>query len=191
MKIEDISKYSKDDLLKIAEEDYGLHWFPEAKDPDKPTKQEIANAINKVEDDFNREFSDAKSVDEKKKSKKKTRAELKRELMALHRVEVTELRKIETYENDDSNRVVFITWGNAIVGMHTNRVVFGTPWFLPMGCIKNLQSVRYQKVDNKRTQVAQVGAPKPAYKVDFLPMPTKAELEAIAKRQQLREAQGI
>jgi len=189
MRIEDITKYSKEELLNIAENS-GIVSFNNAKDPDKPTKQEIADAINAAEAEFDKEFSDAKSKSEVKK-KKKTKRQLKEELMALKRVVVTELRQVQQYENDDSNRVEFITWGNAVVGFHTNKVVFGTPWFLPVGCIRNLEGVRYQKIDNKRTQVAQSTAPRPAYKIDYLPMPTKSELETIAKRQQLRAAQGM
>jgi len=185
MRIESIEEFTNKQLLEIASKDYGIEYFSDAKNPHKPNKQEIADAIN----DFIDNSLDFKAKPKAPAKKKKTASDIKKELLALHRVEITELRKIESFENDDSNRCVFITWGNDVVGHVTNRVVFNTPWMLPIGCIENLKSVEYSPVSNKGS-VPVTLSPRPAYRVVDLGLPSEEELKAIATRQRLREAQG-
>jgi len=182
--------FTRKELLALAESK-GITEFPEAKKPTYPTKEEIVKEIETFDKEFSYLSKNAdKEVVKPKRKKRKTARELKQELLALKRVIVRERRHIMDYQNDNSNRVIFITWGNAIVGFHTNRVIFDRPWFLPVGCIKNLEQVEYRPIDNKRTSVAQTLPPTKAYSIEYLPLPTKEELNKIAERQRLREARG-
>jgi len=191
---DELSKMRRDDLLAYAKEEYNITHFPNAKDPETPIKREIIEEIKREEkqiDSFMNTKPAGSEQPVKKKKKRKTARELKQELLALKRVIVTELRKPMNFQNDDSNRVEFITWGNEVVGTHTNRVVFNTPWMLPVGCIRNLENVMYSPIDNKRSTVPRALPPTRAYKIEYLDLPSEQELKQIAERQKLREAQGV
>jgi hypothetical protein len=63
-------------------------------------------------------------------------------------------------------------------------------WICPKGAIANLEMATYRPVSNKG-MAAKIGAEQPAYKIEYLPLPTKEELDEIAKAQALRKAQGV
>jgi anion-transporting ArsA/GET3 family ATPase len=185
-RIDDIANYTLAELKELAA-DMGITEFPLAKNISKPNKQEVANVINAVIDNTNQPKT--LTPEERKRNKVKDAKRRLKELQAYQRVVVTESYKPEEYENDDSNRVKFVTWGNRY-GHHTTRIVFGVPWICPKGAIANLEKATYRPVSNKGMK-AIVGEPQPAYKVAYLPLPTKEELEEIAKAQALRKAQGV
>jgi hypothetical protein len=185
-RIDDISNYTLAELKELAE-DIGIAAYPEAKNPSKPNKQEVADVINAIIDNASQPANETPA--DKKRNKAKEAKKRLRDLQAYSRVIVTELYRPEEYENDDSNRVKFVTWGNRF-GHHTTRIVFGVPWICPKGAIANLETATYRPVSNKGMS-AKVGEPQPAYKIEYLPLPTKEELEEIAKSQALRKAQGV
>ena len=185
MIIDNIDDYSRDELLELAKSSK-VTTFPLASNPSKPNKTEIAQAIeDQTESAVVGVTVDPESVEKKSKFKQQ-----KDELFKLQRVVVTEVYKPAVYQNDDSNRVEFITWGNRLVKYHTNRVIFGKPWILPEGCIRNLEAARYVPVSNKGSSVA-YGQPSPSYRVERLSNPTQRELDDIGKVQQLREIKGV
>jgi hypothetical protein len=185
-RIDDINNYTLAELKELAA-DIGITSYPNAKNPSKPNKQEVADVINAIIDNANQQKE--LTPKEKKRNKAKDAKRRLKELQAYKRVIITELYRPEEYENDDSNRVKFVTWGNRF-GHHTNRIVFGVPWICPKGAIANLEAATYRPVSNKGMSV-KVGPPQPAYKIEYLPLPTKEELEEIAKAQALRKAQGM
>ncbi len=170
--------YLRDELLDLAKI-HDIVEFPDASNPSKPNKAEIYAAIKKK----------TKS-NKNTKGKKNKKKQLEEELLQLKRVVITEVHKPATFENDDSNRVEFVTWGNRIIGHKTNRVIYGRPWILPVGCINNLKEVTYTPVFNKGN-VAAYGQPMPAYRIEELDLPTESELENIKTVQKLREVKGV
>jgi hypothetical protein len=175
LRVKDIEHYTREELLEIAGNDYGVDFFPDAKNPSKPSKQEIADLVNTMHSEM---INPSLRV-------KKSASRRKKDLLVLKRVIVTEMRTIESYENDDENRCVFITWGNDDVKHHTTRVVFNTPWHIPVGCLNNLKNVEYTPVGNNGASVS-YGATRKAYKIEELDYLNPSEIKDIANTQKLR-----
>ncbi len=181
MIIDNIEEYTRDELLEIAEE-VGFTTFPDAKNPSKPTKAEIVKAINNAADNIE---PTKEKVVTKKETLGQKRRRMKKELFKLKRVIITEQHKIQSYSEDDSNRLMYVTWGNSLIGIQTTRIVFGHPWMVPEGALKNLREVKatVSSLKNQRIVSHQVDA----YKIEDIGLPTKQEIEEIAKRQKYRK----
>jgi hypothetical protein len=186
----------------------------DSKNVSKPTKTEFILAINEHEagpsvatsiddviddnmigsdinadeslDDF---FDNDDGVKPKaNKNKKITRAEKRKQQY----LESMPLRRVIINSNDNNqtrtkNQVEFCTWGNRLIGHHTDRFILGKPWHVREGALRNLQnkkiSIPIQDEEGNTIKFEVV----PAYVIQRLDDLTKAELEVIAKRQTIRD----
>jgi hypothetical protein len=91
-RIDDINNFTLVELKELAA-DMGITEFPNAKNPSKPNKQEVANIINAVIDNANHPTE--LTPEEKKRDKLKDAKKRLKELQAYKRVIITELYKPE------------------------------------------------------------------------------------------------
>ena len=123
------------------------------------------------------------------REEKKTRAELRKEqhneLMPFIRVIITENDKNQT---TIPTQVHYSTWGNRLLGHHTDRFVCGAKWHVRRGALYNLQGmmVAISVQDEEGNTIKHETIPK--YIVQELPPLTQEEREAIAKRQLIRDS---
>jgi hypothetical protein len=120
---------------------------------------------------------------------KMTRAEKRRkqykELMAVKHVIIM--------KNDDNqtkikNQVHFSTWGNRLLGYHTDRFLLDTPWHVRQGALNNLKNVKVSTaiIDSEGNTVG--FETKPGYVITQLDDLTVDQIKAIAKKQVIRDA---
>ena len=180
----------------------------ESKNVSKPTKTEYLNAIYENEGDILGDelidpitladdvesFLDVSDTENEvqnnsKKEKQLTRSEKRR----LKWKELMPLRRVIINSNDNSqtkikNQVEFATWGNRLIGHHTDRFVLGRPWHVREGALRNLRNMKIsrsiQDEDGNTVRFETV----PAYIIQELEPLSKNEIELIAKRQVIRES---
>lgn len=203
-------KMTNKELAKYCEEN-GIDI--DSKNVSKPTKTEYIASIKRAEasnepspeidpvenldddvDDF-LDISESGEKDgmqekvEKPKAKKMTRAQKRKqqynELMALKRVMIT---KNDNNQTTVKNQVEFCTWGNRLLGHHTDRFITGREWHVREGALRNLQDMKISRPiqddegNTIRFETVQ------AYIIQRLDPLTKQEIEVIAKRQTIRDS---
>ena len=185
----DLMQYCKDEGIEV-----------EAKNVSKPTKKELLTAIKKFEQSqFGDNVDDFLAADEKvieaeklaretkPKNQKLTRAQKRKkqynELMPLKRVLIT-----SNADNQTKTNLEFITWGNGLIGHHTDRVYLGKPWHVREGALRNMRRAMItrsvQNEDENKIDFETV----PAYNIQELDPLSESEIELIAKRQTIRNA---
>jgi len=199
----DLAEYCVDEGIEVN-----------SKNVSKPTKKELLDAIKSFEakqlepvealdlsedeiseegmtdaDEFLAQAEPVKTVEPTKSTKpvKLTRAQKRRkqynELMPLRRVLIT-----TNADNQTKTNLVFITWGNGLIGHNTDRVYLGKPWHVRQGALNNMKNAmtRISVQDDEGNQVRFETVP--AYNIIELDPLTKEEIERIAKRQTIRDA---
>ncbi len=139
-------------------------------------------------DEFLAEAKEEKPVVKVESGKKKmTRAQKRKiqraELMPLKRVLIT-----TNADNQTKQNLVFITWGNGLIGHLTDRVYLGKPWHVRQGALNNMKNAltRISIQDEEGNQVKFETVP--TYNiVDLAPL-TEAEIKKIGTRQTIRDA---
>ena len=171
-------------------EDLGID--VEAKNPKKPNKAELVAALNKydgVDPEAEEAIEEPQEVQKKAKSAKQTKkAQYKEQynkMMKLMRVNVTSNSQSQT--KPMPNQVLPVSWGNRVLGYHTDRLILGKPWHIRYGALLNLKnsvttiSVQNDEKNRVDTQVI------PSYNIIELKSLTKPELDKMAKRQIIRD----
>ena len=172
-------------------EDLGID--VDAKNPKKPNKAELVAALYKydgVEPEKVAEVESEADVKAVVKPKKQTKAQKRREqrnkYMRLIRVTVTSNSSSQT--KMDPKQFMTISWGNELLGYHTDRLILGKPWHIHYGALQNLAdceiSTSVQNDEKNRIETT-VG---PAYNIDKMTPLTRDELEKMAKRQIIRDS---
>jgi len=162
----------------------------------KPNKAELIAALDnyygvseETEDEDVQVEEETSPKKSKKTNKKVEAAKKKREqykvFMRLVRVNVTSNAQNQT--KAAPNQVLNVTWGNEVLGYHTDRLVLGKPWHIRFGALQNLKNaVIVQSVQNdEENRVDTIEFP--AYNIIELPMLNKKELEKLAKKQTIRD----
>ena len=179
----------------------------EAKDPKKPNKAELIASIEKYNNSIDDEGVETEISEEeyekmqnavkveanaaeetvaaKPKKKAKTRKQLQEELFPLRRVQVTCNDDSQTRTSD---QLMFITWGNDVIGHNTDRLLLGRPWHIREGALRNLREQKYMKsVPNPKT-----GEPEFVetikYNIVDLGLKSMEEYKEMGKRQAVRDA---
>jgi hypothetical protein len=201
----DLIEYCKDEGIDV-----------DSKNVSKPTKKELLAAIKAFEqgqaepeevtevsdeeiedegmtdaDEF-LNMLDEPTVETKKestaiKTKKLSRAQKRRlqynEYMPLKRVLVT-----TNADNQTKTSLVFITWGNGLLGHRTDRVYLGKPWHVRQGALNNMKAA-FTAISIQDEEGNQVKSETlPTYNIIELDALTKNEIETIKKRQIIRDA---
>jgi len=185
--------YSKEELIKMAET-FGLNTFPNAERPTQPTKQEIVDHIRESIAKGTKVTEEKPAVKKADKglTKKARIAKKLKEAMAQKRVIITQLHNPARATEEITNRVDFRVWGNSVMGYKKYKVVYDTPWMLPVGLINNLKSIKHTKMvkDLSSNEGHYKKVAVNVYKIDDIGLPTKEELAVISKRQALLKALG-
>ena len=201
----DLAEYCKEEGIDV-----------DSKNVSKPTKKELLAAIAKFEEAQTEpaveaaipELSEEEIEDEgmtdadeflaevetpavkakpAKKGAKLTRGEKRKqqraELMPLRRVLIT-----TNADNQTKTSLLFITWGNGLLGHLTDRVYLGKPWHVRQGALNNMKraNTRISIQDEEGNQVKFETVP--TYNIIELEALTEEEIEKIAKRQTIRDA---
>ncbi len=182
------------ELLELCEE---RNIEVNSKNVSKPTKKEFIVALESDDseaDSFLETSTPEPVVAEVKETAKVvrgrkplTKAQVKRiqfnELMALKRVIVTQAGDSQTKVQHQT-----FSWGNRVVGHQTDRVVFGKPWHVREGALKNIKlamtTESVQNTDNNRVDTVS----KPQFIVQELAPLSRDEIEIIGKRQTIRDS---
>ncbi|MCK5848974.1 MAG: hypothetical protein KAH01_07260 [Caldisericia bacterium] len=203
-----LNEMTNKDLIEYCEAE-GID--VDSKNVSKPTKKELLTAIELFEknqmsdaDEFlkeakteepeieeeiqnNTEYEKAMEVLKEKKKPKLTRAQKRKkqhdELMPLKRVIIT-----TNADNQTKTNLEFITWGNGLIGHHTDRVYLGKAWHVREGALRNMERAiiteSVQNEDENRVDFIT----KNAYNIQRLDPLSEAERERIGKRQIIRDA---
>lgn len=125
---------------------------PKAKNPFKPNKDEMVKALmtfkreqdringyepeegDEPEEDEEEEAEVVASPRKKKDSTAEKAALLKADLM---RSELVIIHDTQTSQTQTA--AMTITWGNRILGIHTDVVHFGKPWYVRRGALANIR----------------------------------------------------
>ncbi len=178
------------DLSSLIE-DLGIE--VDAKNPKKPNKAELVAALYKydgVVPEVQEDEEDVKVEVVAKPNAKKTKGQLRREqsnkYMRLIRVTVTSNSSSQT--KADPRQVMTISWGNELLGYHTDRLILGRPWHVRYGALQNLTNCEIttstQNYEKNKIETT-VG---PAYNIDKMTPLTRVELDKMAKRQTIRDS---
>jgi hypothetical protein len=205
-----IEKMTNKELAEYCKE-HNIH--VNSKNISKPTKTEFLMAIEehsagpKVVDSIDDAIDEAliaesgqlDSVDdflnvsdeaEQKKTapkRKKTKAEIKKQQYA----ELMPLRHVIINSNDNNqtrikNQVEYCTWGNGLIGHHTDRFIIGREWHVSEGALRNLLSKKISvPIQDEEGNTIKFEV-MPAYVIQRLDDLTQEEIEVIAKRQIIR-----
>jgi len=114
-----------------------------------------------------------------KKQKKKMQ---ERDYFALRRVMVTSNK-----DNQTKHEVITSSWGNGLMGYHTDIVILEKPWHVRYGTLKTLKAVKFPRhsVDShERANVTMV----PAYNIQDLGLLSVEEYKRLAEKQKIRNA---
>lgn len=185
----------------------------DAKNPAKPVKAELIKAIvdntadevdeltaiMEAEDNANAQAAlkdaELEVIKEREPTapvpKKMTRAQLKKkqfaDKMKYCRVMATSNRSSETKTD-----LVTISWGNGLLGYHTDRVMLGKPWHVRQGALDNMNgSTVIIQVPKYTDTGASNGVERttiPAYNIVDLGLLTQEEYSKMAEKQQIRNA---
>ena len=175
----------------------------DSKNVSKPTKKELLESIKQYEKEQLgdvEEFLEPETIVEKMdavdealgekiptKPKKQTRAQKRRvqynELMPLKRVLVS-----SNADNQTKTSLEFVTWGNGLIGHHTDRVYLNKPWHVREGALRNMErAIITESIQNEEENRVDT-VTKPAYNIQRLDPLTEEERERIGKRQIIRDA---
>ncbi len=152
---------------------------------DVPEVEEAPEMEDEVTEEELKEFLGTKKLqtaDQKEGKKVKTKKKLERELMKYHRVVV-----IPNDEQTRQRQMMFISWGNDVIGHHTDKVVFETPWHVREGALNNLRAAKMTKQDvdkNGNLKVTEIDA----YNISELDLLSEEEYKRIGEKQKLRDA---
>ena len=120
-----------------------------------------------------------------KVSRAERRLSLHNELMPLRRVIITENDKNQT---GLQNQVHFATWGNRLIGHHTDKFICGSAWHVREGALNNLigmmANISIQDEEGNTIKHDRV----PKFVIQRLDPLTQEERETIAKRQLIRDS---
>ncbi len=176
---------SNKELAEICED---RHITVDSKNVSKPTKSEYLAAIEKDEMASN-EFLNTGSepVVAKKPEVKISKAQAKKDMYNKY---MAKKRVVITQNNDSQTKLQHKTfsWGNKVLGHQTDRVLFGKPWHVRYGALRNIMNASItDSVQNHETgRIDSVS--RPAYNVQILTPLTGKEIEVIAKRQTIRDS---
>ena len=173
----------------------------DSKNVSKPTKEEFLLAIAAFEaeqneniDDFLKqkdegntdglqEKQETKEVEPKKLTRGQKRRKQYNELMPLRRVKIT-----TNADNQTKTSLVFITWGNGLIGHNTDRVYLNKPWHVREGALRNMENaITTDPVQDDEGNTVRFET-KPTYNIIRMDPLTKHEIEIIKKRQIIRDA---
>lgn len=90
-------------------------------------------------------------------------------------------------EDVDFNEVLYITWGNDLIGHHRSKVVLGVPWQYPEGCLQNLRNAKFTYEKKIKNSYMSVTVSK--YDVSILDPLTEEELEKLKEEQKYIDTQ--
>lgn len=138
---------------------------PLAKNPFKPNKNEIVEAlmkykrhqdsINGIEPEEGDEIPDEDDEDEEeleiKPVAKKTRKPSKGEQAALLKADLMRMERVivhDTQTSQTASSAITVTWGNRVLGIQNDVIKFGVPWYVRRGALANLR-------DNEITEYTQ------------------------------------
>jgi hypothetical protein len=126
---------------------------PKAKNPFKPNKDEMVKALmafkreqdringyepeegDEPEEDEEEESVETAAAPRKKKSNDAEKAALMRaDLMRFERVIVHDTQTTQTPIS-----AMTVTWGNRLIGIHTDVIYFGKPWYVRRGALANIR----------------------------------------------------
>lgn len=170
----------------------------DSKNVSKPTKTEFLAAIERnaerekvVTDDFlDVDIADPEAEKETiiadkapTESRAKKRRRLYNEMHALKRVVVTSNSTSQTKQG-----LVFITWGNRLLGHNTDRVQLEKPWHVREGALRNMKAAMITESVQDEDGNSIKTKPKKAYYIEELEPLTKEEIQDIARRQQIRDS---
>ncbi len=173
----------------------------EAKNVNKPNKTEYIDAIGKyikddevdIEDNWlpKPEATEELEISEIKKNKeiKLTRSQKRKkqysEMHALKRVIITSNDSSQTKVN---NQVNYVTWGNRLLGHQTDRVIFGKPWHVREGALRNLRGTTiYKSVQDEEGNTVRTEKVSKFIIQDLAGL-SQEEIDLIAKRQIIRDS---
>ena len=173
----------------------------DSKNVSKPTKEEFLLAIAAFEaeqneniDDFLKqkdegntdglqEKQETKEVEPKKLTRGQKRRKQYNELMPLRRVKIT-----TNADNQTKTSLVFITWGNGLIGHNTDRVYLNKPWHVREGALRNMENaITTDPVQDDEGNTVRFET-KPTYNIIRMNPLTENEIEIIKKRQIIRDA---
>ncbi len=184
-----VSKPTKPELLKAIQEFElkqrepveDIEDIPEIEVPELPVMTDAEEFLAQANDEV------PKETVVQKEAKKLTRGQKRRiqynELMPLKRVIIT-----SNADNQTKTNLIFITWGNGLIGHNTDRVYLGKPWHVRKGALDNMRGAmtRISIQDDEGNQVRFETVP--TYNIVDLKSLTKEEIERIGKRQVIRDA---
>ena len=182
----------------------------DSKNVSKPTKAEIYKAIQEAGDLMEESIIESEGLDEldddvdewldispeetEKKIRlaaagKPTRAQIRKSqhdsLMPIRRVIITENDKNQT---TIPTQVHYSTWGNRLMGHHTDRFICGSAWHVRQGALNNLQGMMVARSINDEEGNAIRHETVPKYIIQILPSLTEEERTTISKRQLIRDS---
>jgi hypothetical protein len=111
------------------------------------------------------------------------------ELRQLQRDQLLSLQRVIITSNDHTvtiktkNRVNYVSWGNELLGFHTNRYVLGKKWILPRGAVNQLKKVNFTYPVQDEDENVVGFETVPMFQVVELPLPTEEEMNLMKKRQ--------
>jgi len=198
-------KHTQTELLDKASE-LDIFAFPQANNPSRPTKSEIAEAINRA-NASGRKASD--SVDRMnggiagddvsntpfKQLPKNVRRRIQEDVLNMRRrvfISVNSKAATQTVQDEVSDdteeyrEFKWMTWGNDLIGHKRSKVVFDTDWHIPHGLLLNLEDAVgyvYKKVGSGYETI-----PVKKYSIKILPPLTEDEINDIAKLQRYQRS---
>lgn len=126
---------------------------PLAKNPFKPNKNEIVEAlmkfkrhqdsINGIEPEEGDELPDEEDEEEIEAPVAKVRKPSKAEQAALLKADLMRMELVivhDTQTSQTASSAITVTWGNRILGIQTDVIKFGTPWYVRRGALANLRT---------------------------------------------------
>jgi hypothetical protein len=146
---------------------------------------------------YSKEEAEYQSVQLRLKERKKLPRvkqiqELKKEVNALVRVNISEINPSQEAKDID-NAYYTVSWGNTAIGMHHTKVPLNTDWHIPVGCYRNLQQATLTSSlqPKKGSTIAVFSKPRKRFDVRILDPLTSEEIADIAKQQALLQTTGM
>jgi hypothetical protein len=188
-KNEDLKQYCIDEGVDV-----------DSKNVSKPTRKEYIDSIlafeakaaqkeEKETEEFLSEPEPATPVVAKKEVKKEVS---KKDIAAQKRAFMNKrIRVLITSNSTNQTKtggLERITWGNRVLGHHTDNVVLGRPWHVREGALNNMRQAmtRNSIQDDEGNQVRWETVP--TYNIQILEPLTESEINKIARRQTIRDA---
>jgi hypothetical protein len=148
-------------------------------------QEDVEDFLNQTEEEENGLQEKEKNAPKKEMTRSQKRSLQYKELMVLKRAIVT---PNETNQTRIKNQVEYCTWGNRLLGHHTDKFPTGTPWHFREGALRNLRNMKVSRSiqDDEGNTIRFETVP--AYIVQELDPLTKKEVETIARRQIIRDS---